>query len=253
MSASIVRDVLNSSLLDRELSYSVLIPENAQGNGKNTPVLFLLHGLFGDCDNWLDRTRLLELAKERRYIIVLPEGEDSWYVNSDVNGSFESVYLSELIPTIDNDFRTNGVRGIAGNSMGGYAAIKFAVRRPDLFKLAVSCSGAFHAPRITNASEGWDELKPSVMKVFGAANSSTREANDIFRILSNRRAANQIPALFMDCGISDEFLDVNREMSDHLKHHGIGHTYEEFEGGHDWEYWDSRLETILTIADEYLN
>src|SRR5689334_7175343 len=100
MSTRIVRDVLNSSLLEKELPYRVLIPESAQENGKATAVLFLLHGLFGNCDNWLDRTRLLELAKERRYIVVLPEGEDSWYVDSDANGSFESVYLSELVPTI---------------------------------------------------------------------------------------------------------------------------------------------------------
>jgi S-formylglutathione hydrolase FrmB len=251
MSTTVTRDVF--SLDGKDLPYRVVVPEAAKERERGPGVLYLLHGLFGSCDNWLELTRLSEFTAGRRYITVLPEGEDSWYIDSEANGRFESLYLSELIPTVDARFSTNGRRGVAGNSMGGYGAIKFALRRRDLFKFAISCSGAFHAPRITDASDGWDELKPSVIKAFGPAGSPLREANDICRIVEDAIGTYDFPPLFLDCGLSDEFLQVNREMSDHLKRNGVAYSYKEFEGGHDWEYWDARLESILAIADEFLN
>jgi putative tributyrin esterase len=182
----------------------------------------------------------------------MPSAGDSWYIDNEVNGRVESSILSELIPKIDECFQTNGRRGVSGISMGGYGAVKFAFRRPDLFEFAASSSGAFHAARITDETEGSDELKPSVMEAFGPAGSVIREVNDIFPIVSTSIERSEIPPLFLDCGLSDELLTVNREMSEHLKRSGVAHTYKEFEGGHDWEYWDARLEAILTIAEGFL-
>jgi hypothetical protein len=60
----------------------------------------------------------------------------SWYVNSPVTGNWEDFMIEELVPYIDANFRTlanRDSRGIAGDYMGGHGAIRFGMRRPDVF------------------------------------------------------------------------------------------------------------------------
>ena len=60
----------------------------------------------------------------------------SWYVNSPVNGNWEDFALQELVPYIDANFKTlpsRDSRGIAGVFIGGYGAIRFGMRHPDVF------------------------------------------------------------------------------------------------------------------------
>ena len=60
----------------------------------------------------------------------------SWYVNSPVTGNWEDFMIEELVPYIDANFRTlpsRDSRGIAGDFMGGYDALRFGMRHPDVF------------------------------------------------------------------------------------------------------------------------
>jgi S-formylglutathione hydrolase FrmB len=60
----------------------------------------------------------------------------SWYVNSPVTGNWEDFMVQELVPYIDANFRTlpsRDSRGIAGDFMGGYGAIRFGMTHPDVF------------------------------------------------------------------------------------------------------------------------
>ena len=60
----------------------------------------------------------------------------SWSVNSSVTGNWEDFVVKELVPDIDANFRTlanRDSRGIAGDRMGGYGAIRFGMRHPDVF------------------------------------------------------------------------------------------------------------------------
>jgi len=60
----------------------------------------------------------------------------SWYVNSPVTGNWEDFMVKELVPYIDAHFKTisnRDSRGIAGIFIGGYGAIRFGMRHPDVF------------------------------------------------------------------------------------------------------------------------
>jgi pimeloyl-ACP methyl ester carboxylesterase len=60
----------------------------------------------------------------------------SWYVNSSVTGNWEDFVIQELVPYIDAHFNTlsnRNSRGIAGIFIGGYGAIRFGMRHPDVF------------------------------------------------------------------------------------------------------------------------
>lgn len=258
--AEVIRGILPSRCLRRNIPYNVVLPAGYSATRSRFPVLYLLHGLFGDLNNWIELTSLLRYADLHDLILVTPEGSDSWYVDSAAteDDRFESYFLKDLIPTIDASFRTidsRRSRGIAGLSMGGYGSLKFALKRPDLFAFASSSSGALNGPRLSEVSgfNGWEEMRPSIVKAFGKPGNRSRMANDLFRIVADFDSRRYpTPQIIMDCGKLDSFLEVNREFSSKLTELRILHSYKEFAGGHDWGYWNRRLRNILKISSELL-
>ena len=60
----------------------------------------------------------------------------SWYVNSPVTGNWEDFMVREIVPYVDANFRTlanRNSRGIVGDFMGGYGAIRFGMTHPEVF------------------------------------------------------------------------------------------------------------------------
>jgi len=228
---------------------------------RNYPVLYLLHGLFGSCNNWLELTGLTDYVAGKELIIVLPDGGDGWYTDSAIDelGRFQGYLIDELIPEIEavyNTIEERTGRAIFGLSMGGYGALKFGLKRPDLFVFAGSISGAFEAPAFSDANPGhnWEELGPSILKAFGEENSSVRQDNDLFRIVekieSDRVAG--LPHFYLRCGTEDGFLEANRRLAALLEQKSIPYEYLETPGGHDWDYWNHELKNVLEIVSGQL-
>lgn len=258
----IVKGILQSGIMQREIPYRVVLSENFDNSKKKFPVLYLLHGLFGSCDNWLELTDLKTYAVDKNLIIVLPEGENGWYTNSATieEDKFESYFTEELIPEIDLLNRTDGTkekRAVVGLSMGGYGALKFALKKADLFAFAGSISGAFDAPNQTENNPGvdWENLGPSILKAFGGENSQTRFENDLFEIIRQISAENiaRLPYFYVNCGIEDDFLEVNRNLARLLKQKMISYEYHEIPGGHNWNYWNKEIKHILQIVNTKLH
>src|SRR5678815_2397820 len=158
---------ITSLSLQREAEYAVLLPAGYETSDLAYPVLYLLHGLFGSYQNWCELTNIEELARDLNLIIVMPDGNDGWYTDSESTPAnrYESFFINDLLPEVENLYRVIAAkegRAIAGLSMGGYGAFKFAIRYPHEFKLAASFSGAFDAPERSDEAPGfdWDTLKP---------------------------------------------------------------------------------------------
>jgi putative tributyrin esterase len=253
----VVEETLQSSLTKRELPYRVILPKNYETSKAYYPVLFLLHGLFGSCDNWLELTEIKRYLFDLELVVVLPEGYNKWYSDSAtiIEDKFESSFISELISTIEKKYRvykSRAKRAIAGLSMGGFGALKFALKRPDLFVFAGSMSGAFNAPQITadNPEQKWNDLMPSILEVFGKENSRTRTQNDLFKLIKEipQEKISSIPYLYFDCGTEDSFLEVNRKLAELLRNKKIAFEYTELFGRHDWDYWNRQIQAILMKA-----
>ena len=258
----VIDEVFESSLTKRRHRFKALLPERYAHSSVEYPVLYLLHGLFGSGANWLELTGLQNYLTAYEMIVILPEGEDRWYTDgaSGEQDKFESSFIEELIPTIEKKYKVSGRRGsraVAGLSMGGYGAFKFALKRPDLFTFAGSMSGAFNAARIAenDCQPEWRELLSSLCQVFGEAGSRTRIENDLFKIVQEMRAENvsSLPELYFDCGTADSFLKVNRDWAELLRSKKIAFEYSEISGGHDWDYWDKQLQVILTKTAKIFN
>lgn len=244
-----------SKLVNTTLPYNVILPTDYE-TSKTTryPVLYLLHGLTGHYSDWIARTNVADYAAGYRMIVVMPEGNDSWYTDSAV-GKYESYILTELIPDVQQRYRTIEARygrSIAGLSMGGYGAIKFGLKSPFTFVFAASMSGAFLVPRLAEKEtpESWRES----LKLFGAAGSETRRANDLFEIVEKLPAAriSSLPYFYFDCGTEDMLLlfRSNRELAALMFEQKIPHEFRELPGDHSWAYWDRQVQDILKIAAE---
>jgi S-formylglutathione hydrolase FrmB len=241
----------HSASLNRDMHYLVLFPSD-YARGRRFPVLYLLHGLYGDYKNWDTKTHLESAAASVPFLIVTPDADDSWYTNSAVKAEdkFEDYIAKDLISEVDSKYRTireKRARAITGLSMGGYGAVKLSLKYPELFAFAGSLSGAF------DAAQNLDDLRPEfrakLLEVFGNPGSKTRTENDVFLLLKSSRST---PYFYMACGADDFFLGTNRAFVAELSNRKIPYEYHETPGGHTWEYWDSQLISMLQAVERSL-
>jgi len=260
--ASIQTIQFHSNLINATLPYNVILPPGYRASPVTRyPVLYLLHGVSGHYSDWVTRTNVALYADQYRMIVVMPEGNDSWYTDSATrpNEKYESYLLKELIPDVQKRFRTLETRygrGVAGLSMGGYGALKFGLKSPATFSFAGSISGAFGAPQ-WNESDLKDPgpIRDSVLSVFGAAGSETRKANDIFEIVRGLPATRiaALPYFYLDCGTEDGFFSLNPQFAALLRERKIPHEYRELLGNHGWAYWDQQVKEVLKVAAEKMH
>ena len=134
---------IQSTILGREVRYTVLLPPSYDTQkARRYPILYYLHGL-GDNEQslltsggWDMVERFQQSGGIREFLIVTPDGGHSFYINSkDGRVRYEDFFIKEFIPAIEQRYRAMGARsgrGISGTSMGGYGALRFAFRYPQL-------------------------------------------------------------------------------------------------------------------------
>ena len=247
-----------SKLIGKTLPYNVVLPvdyDQPSAKAKQYPVLYLLHGFTGHYDNWTTKTKLADYAAQYSMIIVTPEGNDGWYIDSASvpTDKYETYIIEELIPDVQRRFRasaTREARGIAGLSMGGYGALKFGLKHPELFAFAGSMSGAVNAASLGEKEFGPGPIRDSLMQTFGPANSPTRIGNDVPRLareFSSKPKAS-LPYLYFDCGTEDFLFKDNRDFAQLLVELKLPHEYRQLPGTHNWKYWDTQVQEVLRIA-----
>jgi S-formylglutathione hydrolase FrmB len=251
--------LFESKLVGKTLPYKVVLPVDYNRPSARTrryPVLYLLHGLAGHYDNWTTLSKLPDYAARYPMIVVTPEGNDGWYTASATMPAekYESYIPEELVPDVQRRFRTiesREGRSIAGLSMGGYGALKFGVKHPEMFVFAGSMSGALGAALWTEADlRGFEAIWKTLAPVYGPENSPTRAANDLSRLyreLPKERIAS-LPYVYLDCGTEDPLLQSSRSLVEILLTRKIPHEYHELPGNHDWAYWDAQVQEVLKIA-----
>lgn len=124
-----------SDTLSEYMDVRVIMP--TLENGKNARVLYLLHGLSDAPSVWLHRTNLERYAEAvGNLCVVLVSGHRSWYANTASGLAYRTFVFEEIPRKIENMFRVSTRREdtfVAGNSMGGYGAAKFALLYPEKF------------------------------------------------------------------------------------------------------------------------
>ena len=148
----LMRDgTFRSAALKRDAKYRIYLPHGYSVTARRYPVLYLLHGLYGDYRNWDTLTQLSRYMAGRNWIVVMPDAGNSWYVNStsQADDRFDDYISHDLVQEIDRKYRTiqeREGRAIAGLSMGGYGAIKFALEGPKHMSLPEALAGRSTRP-----------------------------------------------------------------------------------------------------------
>lgn len=240
-------DTVASAALGRTMKYRVLLPDSYDQSNETYRTLYLLHGLTGDYRDWSTRTDLTRIARGLPLVIVMPDGEDAWYTNAAGKGPrFEDFVADDLVKDVERKYRVIRARygrAIAGLSMGGYGALKIALKRPGLFMAAGGFSSALGVtdPKFDDSLTAY---KDQLYKIYGPVGSETRAANDILLIAGNAKPETA-PSLYLDCGTSDGLLDESRALAAILQKRGFRYEYHELPGAHTWDYWNRRIETFL--------
>ncbi len=234
--------------LQRMTSFMAVIPEKTVGP---LPVLYLLHGLSDDHTAWIRRTSIERYAAEMPLIIVMPDGERSWYTDavSIPTSAFETFIVRDLISFVDAVFPTKASRdgrAIAGLSMGGYGAFKLTLKHPDMFCAAASLSGALYVGRRFKVNEVRDQ---EMHLIFG---DSVPESEDVPNLITSIEPEKR-PALWFDCGTEDFLIEDNRALHKLLEDLGIPHHYSERPGTHCWSYWDTVIQEALNFIRKELH
>lgn len=249
---------LKSKLVGVTLPYNVVLPvdyEAAEARGARYPVLYLLHGLTGHYSDWTERSGVAAYAAQYHLIVVTPEGNNGWYTDSPTEPAekYESYILQELIPDVDGRYRTIKARegrAIAGLSMGGYGALKFGVKHPELFIFAGSLSGALKAGAWRQSELNdltWALIKQTLQRAIGPEGSPTNDLFKLFREVPRERIGS-LPYFYLDCGTEDLLFASNRELSGLLLERKIPHEYRQLPGKHEWPYWDAQVRDVLRLA-----
>lgn len=217
------------------------LPRNAGTEPRRYPLLLLLHGFGGSRHDWGLRTRMLREIAGKEIIVVCPDGDNGWYTNAVGGGERrEDDIMQDLLARIEAELpiAPYPARAIAGLSMGGYGAVKLALKLPGTFRVAVGHSAAFDAA-----------TRPDLSEIFGAESSDAglRRFENPYWLAEQAlsRPVTERPILVFDCGGDDPMVTQSRSFSDHLTYLGYGHTYREMRGHHTWPYWNRAFRAAL--------
>jgi putative tributyrin esterase len=242
-----------SAALNRDMQYRVILPAH-MATGQKLPVVYLLHGRGEGFRDWSNSSNVGQFA-ESGLLLVMPDGGLSYYTNA-VNppqDRYEDYIVHDLISDVESRFpvatdRPN--RAIVGASMGGFGAVKLALRHPDLFAFVGGLSSALDVPQRAFSLKRFQQSR-RFAAIFGPSGTQTRRDNDPFVLV---RAANPetAPYFFLTCGEQEGLLPPNREFAALLAQRHFQHEFHTVAGGHDWNQWNAWLPALFKNLTQHL-
>ncbi|OZM81466.1 alpha/beta hydrolase family protein [Pseudonocardia sp. MH-G8] len=239
-----------SDVLGLSTSMTVLLPQRtstqigmAGGGDGPPPVLYLLHGLSDDDTTWLRRTSIERYAAALGLAVVMPQVHRSFYADQAAGGRYWTFLSEELPEIVGAFFRVSDRREdtfVAGLSMGGYGALRWALRAPERFAAAASLSGALD---VTARLRPRPEDPHLFARVFGDEEVAG-SPHDLHALLEHSDAG-VLPGLYLCCGTEDPLLGENEAFRDACRAAGVPLRAEFSPGEHEWGYWDARIQDVL--------
>ena len=270
---------VTTAAIPATLNIRILLPNGyASAHGRRYPVLYLFHGTSGTASDWTTMGNAEAATAGKPLIVVMPDiaindGGGGWCTNwPDGAQSWDTFHIHQLIPWVQANLRTidsRGERAIAGLSQGGFCAMSYAARYPELFGEVLSFSGApdiafdptarLGAGLIINATEvGLDHVAPNTF--FGSPvsdylNWAAHDPATLAANLENTKVylyfGNGIPGPYDSNPIAGlpgtliESLIYQDNLDFHSRLESLGMrpaVYDPYGNGtHSWPYWSRDL------------
>jgi len=243
---------VKSEALRGRADITFFVPPQAQGS-QAVPLCILLHGAHGSHWNWAikggaHRTALRLMSQHLLppLVMAMPSdglwGDGSGYLPH-AEQDFEK-WIMEDVPaatrTVAACVSADSPVFLCGLSMGGFGALRIGTKYPNRFRGLAAHSS------ITEL----EQMKTYIEEDPESFGTPPDDRSVLETILRNRAT---LPPIRFDCGLDDPLLEYNRRLHWELDAHGIPHRYDEFSGGHDWNYWATHVEDSLRFFGEILS
>ncbi len=258
--SKIVTESVQSQLLGCEQKYNVYLPDGYDA-GKSYPVIYLLHGLWGNYSDWTKMGGMQIVADELigtgelcPVVIVMPNAGDAdvhhyqnGYFNVE-NWPYEDFFFREFLPAVEKKFSCGGSKGrraIMGLSMGGGGSIAYAQRHPELFSSSYGMS-AWLDNKQNEVQEGMDPDS----KLILTANAVREHSALDFMDKADPATIDRLKTVqwFLDCGDDDGLMPLSVELYRKMRKAGLRSELRVRNGAHTWEYWHTALRLSLPFA-----
>lgn len=236
-----------SMTLHRNVNFFAVVPGDFMfpmpGGAPAQPLktLYLLHGYTGCSADWLKSSDIGDISQQFNLAIIMPDGENHFYVNDKQRGDLYSDYIGrELVEFTRRVFPLSRKREdtiIGGISMGGCGAIINGLRFCDTFGHVVAISPALvyddykeatDAPNPLGLTRGYYE------SVFGPIENMTGTYIDpAWSAKHQKEAGKTLPTIYMATGRNDRLCIPARRLHEAWQAAGIDHVYEEGPGTHE--------------------
>jgi enterochelin esterase-like enzyme len=229
---------------------TLFVPTGSE-DGKNLPLVLLLHGVYGSHWAWAlkggaHRTALslIEQNLIRPVVIAMPSdglwGDGTGYLPHG-GADYESWIVEDVVGCVTELLPCLGGQSklfIAGLSMGGYGALRLGSKYAHKFGGISGHSSMTHHSQLSRFVE-------EPMASYRVA----REEEEDGVLYWMKKYRGSLPPVRFDCGLGDGLVEENRRLHEGLTAEGIPHQYFEFEGGHTWEYWREHLRDTLLFFE----
>lgn len=210
------------------------------------PTVYFLHGAWDNGSQWIENTGILRLCQQAGFAAVIPSVGNSFYANGRDGLQWEDFFFEELLGFVRAIFPLSDKKEdnfACGVSMGGYGVFKAVFKHPEVFSRCACLSPVVDiawATRLvrkigmnTDYTLGnWKELKGSEY--------------DLVKILSDAQEnSDQFAKILTIIGTGDYMMEANRSFHQILEEMKIPHKYIEYEGKHDWQFWDEHMKECI--------
>jgi S-formylglutathione hydrolase FrmB len=257
LAAEVRAGSFESASLGRPVDYVVDLPPDYEGSTRPYCVIYALHGLFEGPEFWQRRglDGVMQQARQSGQapdcLVVAVDGDNSFFVNGPA-GRYEDLVTKDLIAHVESTYRVEAGprhRALLGISMGGYAALRLAFTRPDLFA-AVATHSAMLLEGPPSAAQGAGQGHMRAFhRVFGDPIDAKLWTENDPLVLARSADASTSPALFIDCGAQDRYglARGHRTLARILDERGVPHTLELPPGDHGYDFVRGHLAPSLSF------
>jgi enterochelin esterase-like enzyme len=255
--SSVITREFDSAALQRKWSYAVYLPDGYETSNLKYPVLYLLHGHSQDLYAWVNYGHIQPTTDELiahgeipPAIIVMPDAGMTWFVDRKEN--METAVIKDLVGDVQRTFRViddRKGRVIAGLSMGGYGALRFVLKYPEMFAAAGLLSPAIYNPEVPQGSGA------RRAGVFGAAEFDPQVWKELnYPTLWDAFLAKKIAVpMYINSGDDDDFFieaEATRLYS-LLRKNGQPAELRIVDGAHRWPVWESTIGDAMRYVFRY--
>ena len=217
---------------------------------RNRKCLYLLHGLSDDGGAWVRHSMIETIARDYGLVVIMPSVGRSFYTDQRDGQHFYTYLTDELPAYLEALFGLNPSREntlVAGNSMGGYGALKLALNFPQRFGAAASLSGVTSLEFLRLYPD--DPRNAKFAYLFGDLDQLHGSQHDPMTWLQGAAQSKfDRPKLYIACGKQDDLFPLNQIFHAACTEMNIGHSYIVEDGKHDWFFWHKHIQSFLRFA-----